>query len=160
MWTPEAVSTASCALEFDANVSHQDELLLKAVAEHGKVWTKIVKTYFSGRTGLSAKNRLVELPTASLLSLTTSSLVIIALLGLTLTTQEGGPGEKVPKALVNWRIESQQPLLPPHLSHPRHPRHVAAHPRLSHHQCQYRLQSTRPTNRVYLNHSPAGHHHP
>ncbi|PFH50030.1 hypothetical protein AMATHDRAFT_48231 [Amanita thiersii Skay4041] len=44
MWTPEA-----------------DEMLLKAVAEHGKVWTKIVKTYFPGRTGLSAKNRLVQL---------------------------------------------------------------------------------------------------
>ncbi|KAF9444689.1 hypothetical protein P691DRAFT_806975 [Macrolepiota fuliginosa MF-IS2] len=39
-WTPEA-----------------DELLLQAVNEHGKVWTKIVKTYFPGRTGLSAKNR-------------------------------------------------------------------------------------------------------
>lgn len=34
-----------------------DELLLRSVAEHGKVWTKIVKTYFPGRTGLSAKNR-------------------------------------------------------------------------------------------------------
>ncbi|KAK0196045.1 Homeodomain-like protein [Armillaria mellea] len=34
-----------------------DALLLKAVSEHGKVWTKIVKTYFPGRTGLSAKNR-------------------------------------------------------------------------------------------------------
>lgn len=34
-----------------------DELLLRAVSEHGKVWTKIVKTYFPGRTGLSAKNR-------------------------------------------------------------------------------------------------------
>ncbi|KIL64054.1 hypothetical protein M378DRAFT_106698 [Amanita muscaria Koide BX008] len=40
MWTPDA-----------------DELLLKAVTEHGKVWAKIVKTYFPGRTGLSAKNR-------------------------------------------------------------------------------------------------------
>lgn len=39
-WTPDA-----------------DELLLQAVNEHGKVWTKIVKTYFPGRTGLSAKNR-------------------------------------------------------------------------------------------------------
>jgi len=39
-WTPEA-----------------DDLLLQAVREHGKVWTKIVKTYFPGRTGLSAKNR-------------------------------------------------------------------------------------------------------
>ncbi|KAJ2929892.1 hypothetical protein H1R20_g7212, partial [Candolleomyces eurysporus] len=34
-----------------------DDLLLRAVEEHGKVWTKIVKTYFPGRTGLSAKNR-------------------------------------------------------------------------------------------------------
>ncbi|KAG5652987.1 hypothetical protein H0H81_002812 [Sphagnurus paluster] len=40
-----------------ANVYGQDELLLQAVNEHGKVWTKIVKTYFPGRTGLSAKNR-------------------------------------------------------------------------------------------------------
>ncbi|KAJ3514083.1 hypothetical protein NMY22_g14854 [Coprinellus aureogranulatus] len=39
-WTPEA-----------------DDMLLRAVEEHGKVWTKIVKTYFPGRTGLSAKNR-------------------------------------------------------------------------------------------------------
>ncbi|KAF8650301.1 hypothetical protein AX16_005309 [Volvariella volvacea WC 439] len=39
-WTPEA-----------------DELLIQAVNQHGKVWTKIVKTYFPGRTGLSAKNR-------------------------------------------------------------------------------------------------------
>ncbi|KAF9445715.1 hypothetical protein P691DRAFT_784869 [Macrolepiota fuliginosa MF-IS2] len=39
-WTPEA-----------------DESLLQAVNEHGKVWTKIVKIYFPGRTGLSAKNR-------------------------------------------------------------------------------------------------------
>ncbi|THU95696.1 hypothetical protein K435DRAFT_839356 [Dendrothele bispora CBS 962.96] len=39
-WTPEA-----------------DALLIKAVQEHGKFWTKIVKTYFPGRTGLSAKNR-------------------------------------------------------------------------------------------------------
>ncbi|KAM6490717.1 hypothetical protein JOM56_014060 [Amanita muscaria] len=40
MWTPEA-----------------DQMLVDAVEEHGKVWTKIVKTYFPGRTGLSAKNR-------------------------------------------------------------------------------------------------------
>ncbi|THV05887.1 hypothetical protein K435DRAFT_646529 [Dendrothele bispora CBS 962.96] len=39
-WTPEA-----------------DALLIKAVQEHGKFWTKIVKTYFPGRTALSAKNR-------------------------------------------------------------------------------------------------------
>ncbi|KIY70459.1 hypothetical protein CYLTODRAFT_419804 [Cylindrobasidium torrendii FP15055 ss-10] len=39
-WTPEA-----------------DTLLLRAVNEHGKLWTKIVKTYFPGRTGLAAKNR-------------------------------------------------------------------------------------------------------
>ena len=36
-----------------------DALLISAVNEHGKLWTKIVKTYFPGRTGLSAKNRLV-----------------------------------------------------------------------------------------------------
>ncbi|KAG7089026.1 hypothetical protein E1B28_010737 [Marasmius oreades] len=35
----------------------QDGLLVNAVNEHGKLWTKIVKTYFPGRTGLSAKNR-------------------------------------------------------------------------------------------------------
>ncbi|KAL1744687.1 hypothetical protein HDZ31DRAFT_82455 [Schizophyllum fasciatum] len=35
----------------------QDDLLIRAVNEHGKVWTKIVKTYFPGRTGLAAKNR-------------------------------------------------------------------------------------------------------
>ena len=36
-------------------------MLIKAVDEHGKVWTKIVRTYFPGRTGLSAKNRWVSL---------------------------------------------------------------------------------------------------
>ncbi|KAK1235064.1 hypothetical protein PQX77_001729 [Marasmius sp. AFHP31] len=35
----------------------QDTMLINAVNEHGKLWTKIVKTYFPGRTGLSAKNR-------------------------------------------------------------------------------------------------------
>ncbi|KAF5332969.1 hypothetical protein D9758_008194 [Tetrapyrgos nigripes] len=35
----------------------EDALLLKAVQEQGNVWTKIVKTYFPGRTGLAAKNR-------------------------------------------------------------------------------------------------------
>ncbi|KAF9017628.1 hypothetical protein BDZ89DRAFT_993743 [Hymenopellis radicata] len=39
-WTPES-----------------DAMLISAVNEHGKLWTKIVKTYFPGRTGLSAKNR-------------------------------------------------------------------------------------------------------
>ncbi|KAF9059346.1 ternary protein-Dna Complex1 [Rhodocollybia butyracea] len=34
-----------------------DALLLKAVGEHGKLWTKIVRIYFPGRTGLAAKNR-------------------------------------------------------------------------------------------------------
>ncbi|THV05878.1 hypothetical protein K435DRAFT_789896 [Dendrothele bispora CBS 962.96] len=34
-----------------------DALLIKAVQEHGKFWTKIVKTYFPGRPALSAKNR-------------------------------------------------------------------------------------------------------
>ncbi|KAK7463420.1 hypothetical protein VKT23_006773 [Stygiomarasmius scandens] len=34
-----------------------DEMLLNAVKQHGKLWTKIVKLYFPGRTGLSAKNR-------------------------------------------------------------------------------------------------------
>ncbi|KAF9077776.1 hypothetical protein BDP27DRAFT_1397530 [Rhodocollybia butyracea] len=34
-----------------------DALLLNAVEEHGKLWTKIVRIYFPGRTGLAAKNR-------------------------------------------------------------------------------------------------------
>ncbi|KAF8896709.1 Homeodomain-like protein [Mucidula mucida] len=38
-----------------------DAMLINAVNEHGKLWTKIVKTYFPGRTGLSAKNRSVPL---------------------------------------------------------------------------------------------------
>ncbi|KAG9224465.1 hypothetical protein CCMSSC00406_0007658 [Pleurotus cornucopiae] len=35
----------------------EDTQLLDAVQTMGKSWTKIVKTYFPGRTGLSAKNR-------------------------------------------------------------------------------------------------------
>ncbi|THV07251.1 hypothetical protein K435DRAFT_643570, partial [Dendrothele bispora CBS 962.96] len=34
-----------------------EAMLLNAVKQHGKLWTKIVKLYFPGRTGLSAKNR-------------------------------------------------------------------------------------------------------
>ena len=36
-------------------------MLIRAVNEHGKMWTRIVRTYFPGRTGLAAKNRLVSL---------------------------------------------------------------------------------------------------
>ncbi|KAF8972329.1 hypothetical protein BDZ97DRAFT_1784225 [Flammula alnicola] len=52
-WT----DTLNPAIDRTTWSSEADELLLRAVAEHGKVWTKIVKTYFPGRTGLSAKNR-------------------------------------------------------------------------------------------------------
>ncbi|KAL0578911.1 hypothetical protein V5O48_003102 [Marasmius crinis-equi] len=34
-----------------------DSMLINAVDEYGKSWTKIVQIYFPGRTGLSAKNR-------------------------------------------------------------------------------------------------------
>ncbi|KAF5363226.1 hypothetical protein D9758_008387 [Tetrapyrgos nigripes] len=47
-WTPEA-----------------DDLLIRAVQNHGKLWSKIVKCYFPGRTGLSAKNRYNSLITRS-----------------------------------------------------------------------------------------------
>ncbi|KAF8072260.1 hypothetical protein FPV67DRAFT_1484626 [Lyophyllum atratum] len=52
-WT----DTLNPAIDRTTWTSEADELLLRAVNEHGKVWTKIVKTYFPGRTGLSAKNR-------------------------------------------------------------------------------------------------------
>ncbi|KAJ3980572.1 hypothetical protein F5890DRAFT_1540765 [Lentinula detonsa] len=39
----------------------QDHTLLDAVNEHGTCWKKIVKTYFPGKTGLSAKNRYTSL---------------------------------------------------------------------------------------------------
>ncbi|KAJ3881575.1 hypothetical protein F5051DRAFT_102092 [Lentinula edodes] len=39
----------------------QDRTLLDAVNEHGTCWKKIVKTYFPGKTGLSAKNRYTSL---------------------------------------------------------------------------------------------------
>ncbi|KAF5374509.1 hypothetical protein D9615_009093 [Tricholomella constricta] len=52
-WT----DTLNPAIDRTTWTSEADELLLQAVNEHGKVWTKIVKTYFPGRTGLSAKNR-------------------------------------------------------------------------------------------------------
>ncbi|KAF5326668.1 hypothetical protein D9619_004002 [Psilocybe cf. subviscida] len=52
-WT----DTLNPAIDRTTWSSEADELLLRAVSEHGKVWTKIVKTYFPGRTGLSAKNR-------------------------------------------------------------------------------------------------------
>ncbi|KAF9268594.1 hypothetical protein L218DRAFT_1073070 [Marasmius fiardii PR-910] len=35
----------------------QDQILLQAVARHGRTWASIAKTYFPGRTGLALKNR-------------------------------------------------------------------------------------------------------
>ncbi|KAL0072473.1 hypothetical protein AAF712_000236 [Marasmius tenuissimus] len=35
----------------------QDQVLLQAVAQHGRSWANIAKTYFPGRTGLALKNR-------------------------------------------------------------------------------------------------------
>ncbi|KAG6849594.1 hypothetical protein H0H93_007116 [Arthromyces matolae] len=52
-WT----DTLNPAIDRTTWTPDSDEVLLQAVNEHGKVWTKIVKTYFPGRTGLSAKNR-------------------------------------------------------------------------------------------------------
>lgn len=52
-WT----DTLNPAIDRTSWTPESDELLLRAVTEHGKVWTKIVKTYFPGRTGLAAKNR-------------------------------------------------------------------------------------------------------
>ncbi|KIY53731.1 hypothetical protein FISHEDRAFT_17615, partial [Fistulina hepatica ATCC 64428] len=52
-WT----DTLNPAIDRTSWSSEADALLLRAVEEHGKVWTKIVKTYFPGRTGLAAKNR-------------------------------------------------------------------------------------------------------
>ncbi|KAG6877499.1 hypothetical protein C0993_006601 [Termitomyces sp. T159_Od127] len=55
-WT----DTLNPAIDRTTWTSQADELLLQAVHEHGKVWTKIVKTYFPGRTGLSAKNSITR----------------------------------------------------------------------------------------------------
>ncbi|TEB33512.1 hypothetical protein FA13DRAFT_157883 [Coprinellus micaceus] len=52
-WT----DTLNPAIDRTTWTPESDDMLLRAVEEHGKVWTKIVKTYFPGRTGLSAKNR-------------------------------------------------------------------------------------------------------
>ncbi|KAF7299993.1 hypothetical protein MKEN_01321500 [Mycena kentingensis (nom. inval.)] len=49
--------TLNPAIDRTAWTTSQDDLLIQAVNEHGKVWTKIVQTFFPGRTGLSAKNR-------------------------------------------------------------------------------------------------------
>ncbi|KAF8899691.1 Homeodomain-like protein [Mucidula mucida] len=52
-WT----NTLNPAIDRTTWTPEGDAMLLKAVDEHGKLWTKIVKLYFPGRTGLSAKNR-------------------------------------------------------------------------------------------------------
>ncbi|KAJ7198314.1 hypothetical protein GGX14DRAFT_573551 [Mycena pura] len=49
--------TLNPAIDRTAWSAEQDDLLIQAVDEHGKVWTKIVQMYFPGRTGLAAKNR-------------------------------------------------------------------------------------------------------
>ncbi|KAJ7111826.1 hypothetical protein C8R44DRAFT_882875 [Mycena epipterygia] len=49
--------TLNPAIDRTAWSSEADDLLIQAVNEHGKVWTKIVQMYFPGRTGLAAKNR-------------------------------------------------------------------------------------------------------
>ncbi|KAJ7587474.1 hypothetical protein C8J56DRAFT_1164962 [Mycena floridula] len=52
-WT----DTLNPAIDRTTWTSEADATLIRAVNEHGKVWTKIVRTYFPGRTGLAAKNR-------------------------------------------------------------------------------------------------------
>ncbi|KAJ7767279.1 hypothetical protein B0H16DRAFT_1521530 [Mycena metata] len=49
--------TLNPAIDRTAWSAEADDILIKAVNEHGKVWTKIVGLYFPGRTGLAAKNR-------------------------------------------------------------------------------------------------------
>ncbi|KAJ7472593.1 hypothetical protein FB451DRAFT_1089466 [Mycena latifolia] len=49
--------TLNPAIDRTAWSAEADDLLIQAVNEHGKVWTKIVQMYFPGRTGLAAKNR-------------------------------------------------------------------------------------------------------
>ncbi|KAJ7429474.1 Homeodomain-like protein [Mycena galericulata] len=49
--------TLNPAIDRTAWSAEADDLLVHAVREHGKVWTKIVQMYFPGRTGLAAKNR-------------------------------------------------------------------------------------------------------
>lgn len=45
--------------------SEEDKKLLDAVSTHGTSWTTIVKSYFSGRTALAAKNRYSHLSRSS-----------------------------------------------------------------------------------------------
>ncbi|KAJ7247492.1 hypothetical protein C8J57DRAFT_1080848 [Mycena rebaudengoi] len=52
--------TLNLAIDRTAWSSEADKLLIQAVNEHGKVWTKIVQMYFPGRTGLAAKNRCAQ----------------------------------------------------------------------------------------------------
>ncbi|KAK7006349.1 hypothetical protein R3P38DRAFT_1707026 [Favolaschia claudopus] len=49
--------TLNPAIDRTAWTAEADDLLIRAVNDHGKVWTKIVQMYFPGRTGLAAKNR-------------------------------------------------------------------------------------------------------
>ncbi|KAJ6577044.1 hypothetical protein DFH09DRAFT_356252 [Mycena vulgaris] len=49
--------TLNPAIDRTAWSAEADDILIQAVNEHGKVWTKIVQMYFPGRTGLAAKNR-------------------------------------------------------------------------------------------------------
>ncbi|KAJ7215778.1 hypothetical protein B0H12DRAFT_1154449 [Mycena haematopus] len=49
--------TLNPAIDRTAWTAEADDLLIQAVNDHGKVWTKIVQMYFPGRTGLAAKNR-------------------------------------------------------------------------------------------------------
>ncbi|KAF9033961.1 hypothetical protein BDZ89DRAFT_947523 [Hymenopellis radicata] len=49
--------TLNPAIDRSVWTSETDDLLRQAVQRHGKHWSLIVKTYFPGRTGLSAKNR-------------------------------------------------------------------------------------------------------
>ncbi|KAF7310132.1 hypothetical protein MIND_00386600 [Mycena indigotica] len=49
--------TLDPAIDHGAWSESQDNLLIAAVQEQGTKWSKIVKKYFHGRTGLAAKNR-------------------------------------------------------------------------------------------------------
>jgi len=57
-WSAEAVRLRNkVSKKMYADIVDKDETLMRAVQEHGRLWTKIVNLYFPGKTGLAAKNR-------------------------------------------------------------------------------------------------------
>ncbi|KAG6837453.1 hypothetical protein H0H93_008996 [Arthromyces matolae] len=94
-------------------MSKQSALLLRAVSIHGKCWTKIVKSYFPGRTALSAKNQSVtrvEATDCDTQSTSYSPVSELAIQDIPFDTLEDWSAAMLPLETGDWELDFSQKI--------------------------------------------------